>query len=233
MVYDLANHTVVNASSLAGTNSGTSSGGNLVATSGGVWGTTGVGMSEWTWFAPDGDLSRAVRIGQGAGAGFASVPSYSAGVVWVGGSHTLSCANPANGRVLDTATLPTDHSVVEYFGSPAVAGGHAYSYYQDDQSQQSGLVRMTPPAACSGMTPARRLLRQPSAPRARPGARVRPPQPHRAAAGPAASRRRTAARPAPHVQSQPDGVSPARPGRICATGSGRCAPLLAVLPRSD
>ena len=149
VVYDLANHTVVNASSLAGTSSGTNSGGNLVATSGGVWGTTGVGMSEWTWFAPDGDLSRAVRIGQGAGAGFASVPSYSGGVVWVGGSHTLSCANPVNGRVLDTATLPTDHSVVEYFGSPAVTGGHAYSYYQDDQSQQSGLVRMTPPAACS------------------------------------------------------------------------------------
>jgi len=137
---------VVTSSSLAGTDSG----GNLVATSGGVWGTTGVGMSEWTWFAPHGELNFAVRIGQGAGAGFDSVPSYHGGVVWVGGSHTLTCANPATGRVLDTATLPTDHSVVEYFGSPAVIGDHAYSIYQDNASQLFGLVRMTPPAACSG-----------------------------------------------------------------------------------
>ena len=145
VVKNLATGTVVNVSRLQ-----TDSGGDLVATSGGVWGTTGVGMSEWTWFAPSGDLTRAVRIGQGAGAGFASVPSYSGGVVWVGGSHTLTCANPADGQILDTATLPTDHSVVEYFGSPALVGSRAYSFYQDDASQVSGLVRMTPPAACFG-----------------------------------------------------------------------------------
>jgi len=145
VVKNLATGTVVNVSRLQ-----TDSGGDLVATSGGVWGTTGVGMSEWTWFAPSGDLTRAVRIGQGAGAGFASVPSYSGGVVWVGGSHTLTCANPADGQILDTATLPTDHSVVEYFGSPALVGSRAYSYYQDNASQLSGLVRMTPPAACFG-----------------------------------------------------------------------------------
>ena len=146
LVYDLANHTVVNESTLRGTESGA----NLIATSGGVWGTTGIGMSEWTWFAPGGDLTMAVRIGEGAGAGFASLPSYSGGVVWVGGSHTLICASPADGRILDTATLPTDHSVVEYFSSPAVAGSHPYSSYQDDAARLSGLVRMTPPAACSG-----------------------------------------------------------------------------------
>jgi hypothetical protein len=146
VVKSLSSTFVVNVSRLRGSESG----GNLVATSGGVWGTTGLGMSEWTWFAPNGDLTRAVRIGSGAGAGFASVPSYSGGVVWVGGSHTLTCANPANGQILDTATLPTDHSVVEYFGSPALVGGRAYSYYQDDASQLSGLARMTPPAACFG-----------------------------------------------------------------------------------
>ena len=90
VVKNLATSFVVNVSRLRGSETG----GNLVATSGGVWGTTGVGMSEWTWFAPSGDLARAVRIGQGAGAGFDSVPSYSGGVVWVGGSHTLTCANP-------------------------------------------------------------------------------------------------------------------------------------------
>jgi hypothetical protein len=146
VVKNLATNTVANLSRLRGSETG----GSLVATSGGVWGTTGVGMSEWTWFAPSGDLNRAVRIGQGAGAGFDSVPSYSGGVVWVGGSHTLICANPANGQILDTATLPTDHSVVEYFGSPALVGNRAYSYYQDNASQVSGLVSMTPPAACFG-----------------------------------------------------------------------------------
>ncbi len=148
LVYNLASNIVANESTLRDTTSG----GNLVATSGGVWGTTGVGMSEWTWFAPGGDLARAVRIGEGAGAGFASLPSYSNGVVWVGGSHTLTCASPADGRILDTATLPTDHGVVEYFSSPAVVGGHAYSSYQDNAAQLSGLVRMTPPAACSGLS---------------------------------------------------------------------------------
>jgi sugar lactone lactonase YvrE len=146
LVYALPSDTVISSSKLTGTDSG----GDLVATSGGVWGTTGTGMSEWTWFAPDGDLTRAVRIGAGAGGGFASLPSYSDGVVWVGGSHTLSCANPANGHVLRTVTLPTDHSVIEYFSSPVISGGRAYSYYTDDHSQLSGLVRMTPPAACTG-----------------------------------------------------------------------------------
>jgi hypothetical protein len=148
LVYNLSSNIVTDESTLADTNSG----GNLVATSGGVWGTTGVGTSEWTWFARSGDLSLAVRIGQGAGAGFVSLPSYSGGVVWIGGSHTLTCANAANGQVLDTATLPTDHGVVEYFGTPAVAGDHAYADYTDDASQVSGLVRMTPPAACSGLS---------------------------------------------------------------------------------
>ena len=148
LVYNLPSDTVVSSTKLAGTDSG----GNLVATSGGVWGTTGVGMSEWTWFAPDGDLTRAVRIGAGAGAGYASLPSYSGGVIWVGGSHTLSCASPATGRVLDTVTLPTDHSVVEYFSSPVISGGKAYSYYSDNVSQRSGVVRMTPPAVCSGQS---------------------------------------------------------------------------------
>ena len=148
LVYNLPSDTVVSSTKLTGTDSG----GTLVATSGGVWGTTGVGMSEWTWFAPDGDLTRAVRVGAGAGAGYASLPSYSGGVIWVGGSHTLSCANPATGRVLDTVTLPTDHSVVEYFSSPVISGGKAYSYYSDNASQLSGVVRMTPPAACSGQS---------------------------------------------------------------------------------
>ncbi len=124
-------------------------GGNLVATSGGLWGTIGAGNSEWVWFAPNGDLSRATRVGQGAGAGLASVPVYSGGLIWIGGGQTLVCADPSTGHVLSTATLPTDHGSLEYFGSAAVIGADAYAYYQDDAAQRAGVVQMTPPAACA------------------------------------------------------------------------------------
>jgi hypothetical protein len=148
LVYNLAaSNTVVGASSL---NSG-GAGGNLVATSGGVWGTTGSGMSEWTWFAPNGNLARAVRVGGGAGGGFVTVPSYSAGVVWVGGDQSVSCASPASGQVLASARVPSDHGDAELLSSPAVVDGHAYSFYVNPNgAQQAGLARLTPPAACSG-----------------------------------------------------------------------------------
>jgi PQQ-like domain len=148
LTYELASDTVAGSSSM---NIG-GNGGNLVATSGGVWGTIGVGMSEWVWFAPDGDLSLAQRESTGAGGGYDSLPSYSGGVVWIGGSHTVECASPVNGRALATATIPTDNNVVEYFGSVTVADGHAYAYYTDDASQQTGLARLTPPSACA-LTP--------------------------------------------------------------------------------
>jgi PQQ-like domain len=123
---------------------------NLVATSGGVWGTTGVGMTESARFAPHGYLDLMVGRGTGPGAGLDSVPSYSGGTVWIGGSQTLACANPVTGQVLKTVTIPTDGGVLEYFGSVTVAGGRAYALYLNDRSHQAGVVRLTPPAACSG-----------------------------------------------------------------------------------
>ena len=62
LVYDVA--TGIQASSSQMSVGGA---GNLVATDGGVWGTTGTGMSEWVWFAPGGDLTRSFRVSQGAG----------------------------------------------------------------------------------------------------------------------------------------------------------------------
>jgi YVTN family beta-propeller protein len=123
---------------------------NLVATSGGVWGTTGVGMTESARFAPNGYLTRMVGRSSGTGAGLDSVPSYSGGTVWIGGSHTLACANPVTGQVLKTVTIPTDGGVLEYFGSVTVASGRTYALYLNDRSHQVGVVRLTPPAACSG-----------------------------------------------------------------------------------
>ncbi len=128
-----------------------STGGNLVATSGGVWGTVGVGMAEWVWFAPNGDLSQVIRVGQGTGAGLDSVPTFSGGTVWIGGSHTLACASPATGQVLASTAIPADNGIVEYFGSVTVAGnGRTYALYQNQAAQQSGVAALTPPAACSG-----------------------------------------------------------------------------------
>ncbi len=124
--------------------------GNLVATPRGLWGTVGVGMSEWVWFAPDGDLSREARVSQGAGAGIASVPAYSGGSVWIGGGQTLVCADPSTGQVLASANLPTDNGTLEYFSSVAVVNGQAYAYYLNQAAGRSGIVRMTLPSQCAG-----------------------------------------------------------------------------------
>jgi hypothetical protein len=146
LVYDLPSGIEAGATTL--TQGG--GGGNLVATSGGVWGTTGSGHSEWVWFAPGGDLTRAVRVGDGAGGGFTAYPSYSGGAVWVGGDGNLVCASPATGQVLASAAIPGDHGVAQFLASPVISGGRAYSSYQTDASQTSGLARLTPPAACTG-----------------------------------------------------------------------------------
>jgi hypothetical protein len=143
LVYHLPAGTQVASSSVS-----IGGGGNLVATSGGVWGTVGAGMSEWTWFAPDGNLSRWVRETSGAGGGLESVPTFSGGTVWIGGSRTLACADPATGKILASAPIPGNGGVVEYFGRVVVVGGHVYSDYQNEQAQRFGVVRMTPPAAC-------------------------------------------------------------------------------------
>jgi hypothetical protein len=145
LVYALASDTVVSSTSL-------NEGDNAVvevATSGGVWGTAGSGHSEWTWFAPNGNLNQATRVGLGAQGGFASVPSYSGGVVWVGGDGSLVCASPANGQVLASAPVGADHGVARNFSMIAVAGDHAYAGYQTDASSVSGLAQLTPPSACS------------------------------------------------------------------------------------
>jgi outer membrane protein assembly factor BamB len=145
LTYDLATGREVASSRMS------ASGGNLLATAGGVWGTTGSGMSEWVWFAPGGDLAKSFRVSQGAGGGLSSLPVYSGGVVWVGGSHELVCASPATGRAMASTTIPADHGAVEYFDSVTVlSSGHVYALYQDQAAQLSGVASLTPPAACSG-----------------------------------------------------------------------------------
>jgi len=220
-VYDLVTGAQIASSSL---NFG-GAGGNLIATPGGVWGTVGVGMTERVWFAPNADLSQVVMVSQGAGAGLYSAPAYGGGAVWLGGSHTLACANPDTGQVMARTTIPAgNNGVVEYFGSVTVPGsGRVYALYQNQAARQSGVATLTPPAACAVLAPGRRppgdppqrgTARPPLPPGpgrtlrglkpcrpARPNCRVRPLctplAAPRAAADPAAFRRRTAARRVP------------------------------------
>jgi outer membrane protein assembly factor BamB len=72
-------------------------------------------------------------------------------VVWVGGSHELICASPSTGRALVRTSIPTDHSVLEYFDSATVlSSGRAYALCQDNAAHLAGVASLTPPAACSG-----------------------------------------------------------------------------------
>jgi hypothetical protein len=161
LTYDLATDRVVASSRMS------ASGGNLLATAGGVWGTTGSGMSEWVWFAPGGNLAKSFRVSQGAGGGLVSLPVYSGGVVWVGGTHELVCASPATGHALARTSIPADHNSAEYFDSPIVlSNGHAYALYQDEAAQLAGVASLTPPAACKVLA---RGGRPPGTPRSRGG----------------------------------------------------------------
>jgi hypothetical protein len=124
-------------------------GANLVATSGGVWGTLNT-QSTSVFFAPGGNLAKLVHVGDAMGANGYAIPTYSGGAVWLGGSQTLVCASPANGKVLATATVPKDNGAPEYVGGVAVAGSRAYASYSSPSAKQAGTAAMTVPAACGG-----------------------------------------------------------------------------------
>lgn len=125
-----------------------SNGGYLVATNGGVWGTTGTLMTQRVWFAPGGNLTKTRSLTGGVDGGLDSAPTFVNGAVWVGGIQSLQCLDPASGKVLATSQIPSDRGVPEHFGSVAFAGGHAYTNFQDQHAQQNGVAAVNPPAAC-------------------------------------------------------------------------------------
>ena len=125
-------------------------GANLVATSGGVWGTFAIVQAPTVFFAPGGDLTKSVTVGSATGANGYAFPTYSGGAVWVGGAQTLVCASPANGKVLATASIPRDNGAAEYLGGVTVTGGRAYASYASPSAHQAGTAVMTLPSACSG-----------------------------------------------------------------------------------
>ncbi|HZR50300.1 MAG TPA: hypothetical protein VFB06_12345 [Streptosporangiaceae bacterium] len=127
---------------------GTGNGGYLLATNGGVWGTTGSLMTQRVWFAPGGDLTKVRSVTSGVDGGLDSAPTYVNGVVWIGGIQSLKCLDPASGKVLAGSPIPADRGVPEHFGSVAFVAGHAYTAFQDQRAQQVGVAAVIPPAAC-------------------------------------------------------------------------------------
>ncbi|MGH3149199.1 MAG: hypothetical protein ACRDOB_00505 [Streptosporangiaceae bacterium] len=146
LTYDLPEFGQVGSS----TTSANGTGAHLVATSGGVWGTLKTGLTTSVFFAPGGELANLVHVGDATGANGYSVPTYSGGTVWIGGAQTLACANPANGTVQTTASIPRDGGASEYLGGVTVSGGRAYASYANSSTQLSGTAVMTVPAACGG-----------------------------------------------------------------------------------
>ena len=125
-----------------------SNGGYLIATVGGVWGTTGALMTQRTWFAPGGDLTKVRSVTSGVDGGLDSAPTYVNGTVWIGGIRSLECLDPASGKVRASSQIPSDSGVPEHFGSVAFAAGRAFTTFQDQHVQQDGVAAVNPPAAC-------------------------------------------------------------------------------------
>jgi hypothetical protein len=121
--------------------------GNLIATAGGVWGTAGTGTGLQVWFYNGADVTAVSAAASGEAA---SIPSLSDGAMWIGGSAEFDCANPDTGQLRVSSRIPSDHGGLESFGGVAVLGGRAYSVYQDQAAQLTGLARLTPDQACTG-----------------------------------------------------------------------------------
>jgi hypothetical protein len=126
-------------------------GGDMVATPGGVWFTTGLAMAERVWFAPAGDLAARLIAGAGNG-GQDSVPTYADGAIWVGGAQRLQCLDPATGQVRASSYIPSDNGIQSDIGDIAVLGGRVYADYLDNQTNSGGVALLTPPSACFAST---------------------------------------------------------------------------------
>ena len=124
--------------------------GNLVATSGGAFGTTGVSMGEAVWFFPASDLASAKEVAQAANGGSVAVPTLADGAVWVGGTRQLECLGAASGVQENSGAISSVSGIPDQFGSVAYADGNAYAIFLNPHTQQAGVAKITPPNTCVG-----------------------------------------------------------------------------------
>ena len=126
--------------------------GNLVATDGGVWGTTRHRDERVGLVRPrrrpgqllPGQPGRGSRVQFGA---------RSTAAAWSGSAAHTSSSAPARPRARAGAHAHPHRPrrIVEYFDSPTVlSSGRAYALYQDNAAHLAGVASLTPPAACSG-----------------------------------------------------------------------------------
>lgn len=123
-------------------------GGDIVATPGGIWFTTGNSMAQEVWFAPEGSLSNSRLIAGAGNGGSDSVPTYADGVVWVGGSQRLQCLDPDTARLRAGSYIPTDNGTQEDIGDIAVLNGHVYAVYLKYGGSSGGVALLKPPSSC-------------------------------------------------------------------------------------
>jgi hypothetical protein len=124
--------------------------GNLVATSGGAFGTNGVSMGEAVWFFPASDLASAKQVAQAANGGSVAVPTLADGTVWVGGTRQLECLGAVSGVLENSGAISSVDGIPDQFGSVAYADGNAYVIYLNPHTQQGGIAKITPPNTCIG-----------------------------------------------------------------------------------
>jgi PQQ-like domain len=128
-------------------------GGDLVASAGGVWFTTGSETAEQVWFAPATNLHGVRSIAGPSVGGDEAIPTYAGGVVWVGGTKQVECLDPATGQVRATGTVPYNAVAPAGFGDVVSAGGHVYALYVNNRVEQGdaagSLVMLNPSSACT------------------------------------------------------------------------------------
>lgn len=129
--------------------SGTRTGfGGITASAGGIWLQTGSGMTDWLDFFPSSNLTKPTQPVTEAGGGWITTSTVARGVVWIGGTTRLACADPRTGSVRATASVPTPHGDAANISRITMAGGHLFAYYVAGVGPTNLLITLHPPARC-------------------------------------------------------------------------------------
>jgi hypothetical protein len=146
--FQITEYNLASGQKLATTSEKAEIGGDMVATSGGVWFTTGNSMAEQVWFAPASNLSSSRLIAAAGNGGQDSVPTYADGVVWVGGAQRLQCLDPNTAQVRASSYITASNGTQKDIGDIAVLNGHVYAVYLTSGGATGGVALLKPPSAC-------------------------------------------------------------------------------------
>lgn len=120
------------------------SGDNLVASSGGVWGSGAHGA----FFVPASSPSHGVLLGVGGAAGSPAEVTVAHGAVWVTAAGRIACADPATGQIRAQTAVPADHGAAVAIIDVVYVGPRAFAIFSDAHTGVLGLATIRPPASC-------------------------------------------------------------------------------------